>query len=85
MELLDLDTVSIYRLFETQENILLNALDLEHLEHIEKPAYLKCRGYYARALKDVGFLISEIMSNPDVTIKKSVKITELVEILKKSV
>ena len=68
-----------------QENILLNALDLEHLEHIEKPAYLKCRGYYARALKDVGFLISEIMSNPDVTIKKSVKITELVEILKKSV
>jgi len=68
-----------------QENVLLSRLDLEHLEHIEKPAYLKCRGYYARALKDVGVLISEIMSNPDVTIKKAPKIVELAEILKKSV
>lgn len=68
-----------------QENVLLNALDLEHLEHIEKPAYLKCRSYYARALKDVGVMLSEIMSNPDVTIKKAPKIVELAEILKKSV
>ena len=68
-----------------QENVLLNRLDLEHLEHIEKPAYIKCRGYYARALKDVGIMLSEIMSNPDVTIKKAPKIVELSEILKKSV
>jgi len=68
-----------------QENVLLNRLDLEHLEHIEKPAYIKCRGYYARALKDVGFMLSEIMNNPDVTIKKAPKIIELSEILKKSV
>jgi hypothetical protein len=68
-----------------QENVLLNRLDLEHLEHIEKPAYIKCRGYYARALKDVGVMLSEIMSNPDVTIKKAPKIVELAEILKKSV
>jgi hypothetical protein len=68
-----------------QENVLLNALDLEHLEHIEKPAYIKCRGYYVRGLKDVAGLIEGILNNPDVTIKKSVKITELVEILKKSV
>jgi hypothetical protein len=68
-----------------QENVLLNALDLEHLEHIEKPAYIKCRGYYVRALKEVGVLLSEIMSNPDVTIKKAPKIVELSEILKKSI
>lgn len=68
-----------------QENVLLNRLDLEHLEHLEKPAYLKCRSYYARALKDVGVMLFDIMNNPDVTIKKSVKITELAEILKKSV
>jgi len=69
----------------SQENVLLNRLDLEHMEHIEKPAYIKCRGYYVRALNEVGTLIDEIMNNPDVKIKKSVKITELSEILKKSV
>jgi len=68
-----------------QENVLLNRLDLEHLEHIKKPAYIKCRGYYVRGLKEVAMLIEGILNNPDVTIKKSVKITELVEILKKSV
>jgi hypothetical protein len=68
-----------------QENVFLNRLDLEHLEHVEKPAYLKCRGYYARALRDVGVMLSDIMSNTDVTIKKAPKITELAEILKKSI
>ncbi len=67
-----------------QENVILSRLDLEHLEHIEKPAYIKCRSYYVRALKEVGLLLSDIMNNPDVTIKKSVKIAELTEILKKS-
>jgi len=67
-----------------QDNILLNRLDLENVEHLEKPAYIKCRGYYVRGLKDVGDLIVHILNNPDVTIKKSVKLAELAEILKKS-
>jgi len=67
-----------------QENILLNRLDLENVDHLEKPAYIKCRGYYVRGLKDVGGLIIDILNNPDVTIKKSVKLAELAEILKKS-
>jgi len=67
-----------------QDNILLNRLDLENVEHLEKPAYIKCRGYYVRGLKDVGGLIIDILNNPDVTIKKSVKLAELAEILTKS-
>jgi len=67
-----------------QDNILLNRLDLENVDHLEKPAYIKCRGYYVRGLKDVGGLIIDILNNPDVTIKKSVKLSELAEILKKS-
>jgi len=67
------------------ENVLLNRLDLKNVQHIENPNYLKCRGYYVQGLIDVAELIEGILINPDVTIKKSVKITELVEILKKSV
>lgn len=67
-----------------QENVLLNRLDLENVEHLEKPAYQKCRSYYVRGLKEVAGLIEDILNNPDVTIKKSVKINELITILKKS-
>jgi len=67
-----------------QDNVLLNRLDLENVDHLEKPAYIKCRGYYVRGLKDVGGLIIDILNNTDVTIKKSVKLAELAEILKKS-
>jgi len=76
-------TASAYTL-PAQNNILLNRLDLENVEHLEKPAYIKCRGYYVRGLKDVAGLITDILNNPDVTIKKSVKLAELAEILKKS-
>jgi len=76
-------TASAYTL-PAQDNILLNRLDLENVDHLEKPAYIKCRGYYVRGLKDVGGLIIDILNNPDVTIKKSVKLAELAEILKKS-
>jgi len=76
-------TASAYNL-PAQDNILLNRLDLENVEHLEKPAYIKCRGYYVRGLKDVGGLIIDILNNQDVTIKKSVKLAELAEILKKS-
>jgi len=68
-----------------QENKLLCALDLEHLEHIEKPAYIKCRGYYVRGLKDVvkeiRFILNDATPNP---IKKSERIDILCGILEKS-
>lgn len=62
-------------------NTLLNKLDLEHAEHLEKPAYIKCRNYYIRGLNDVGVLLNEILVDTDVTVKKSVKIAELAKIL----
>lgn len=68
------------------ENTLLNALDLKNAEHLEKPAYIKCRGYYVQGLIDVAGLIEEILNdaapNP---IKKSERIANLCAILKKSV
>jgi len=68
-----------------QDNILLNRLDLENVEHLEKPAYIKCRGYYVRGLKDVAnsieFILNDAAPNP---IKKSERISVLCEILKKS-
>jgi hypothetical protein len=68
-----------------QENVLLNRIDLENVEHLEKPAYQKCRSYYVRGLKDVAGLIEGIMNDdtPN-TIKKSERITNLCVILKKS-
>lgn len=62
-------------------NTLLNKLDLEHAEHLEKPAYIKCRNYYIRGLNEVGVLLNDILIDTDVTVKKSVKIAELAKIL----
>jgi len=68
------------------ENKLLNALDLEHLEHVAKPAYIKCRGYYVRGLKEaaaeIEFILNDVAPN---TIKKSERIANLCVILKQSV
>jgi len=68
-----------------QDNILLNRLDLENVDHLEKPAYIKCRGYYVRGLKDVAnsieFILNDATPNP---IKKSERIAVLCEMLKKS-
>jgi len=67
------------------DNKLLNALDLEHLEHVAKPAYIKCRGYYVRGLidasKEIEFILNDVAPN---LIKKSERIANLCEILKKS-
>jgi len=68
-----------------QDNILLNRLDLENVDHLEKPAYIKCRGYYVRGLKDVAneieFILNDATPN---AVKKSERIAILCEILKKS-
>lgn len=69
-----------------QENKLLNRLDLENVEHLEKPAYIKCRGFYVRGLidtaKEIEFILNDATPN---TVKKSERISNLCEILKKSV
>ena len=69
-----------------QENKLLNALDLKNVEHLEKPAYIKCRVYYVQGLIDaaseIEFILKDETPNP---IKKSERISIFCEILKKSV
>lgn len=68
------------------ENELLNRLDLKNASHLENPNYLKCRGYYVQALKDVAgeieFILNDATPN---AVKKSERISILCEILKKSV
>lgn len=68
------------------ENTLLNALDLKNAEHLEKPAYIKCRGYYVQGLidtaKEIEFILNDNLPN---SVKKSERIANLCEILKKSV
>lgn len=68
------------------ENELLNKLDMENLEHLEKPAYIKCRGYYVRGLIDVANSIEFILNDQEPnTLKKSERIANLCAILKQSV
>jgi len=68
------------------ENTLLNALDLKNAEHLEKPAYIKCRGYYVQGLidtaKEIEFILNDNLPN---AVKKSERIANLCAILKKSV
>ena len=68
-----------------QENVLLNALDLKNVEHLEKPAYIKCRGYYVQALVDVAVMVDKILNDATPgALKKSEQISNLVTILKQS-
>lgn len=68
------------------ENTLLNALDLKNAEHLERPAYIKCRGYYVQGLidtaKEIEFILNDNLPN---AVKKSERIVNLCAILKKSV
>jgi len=68
-----------------ENNKLLNALDLKNAEHLEKPAYIKCRGYYVQGLIDVAneieFILNDATPNP---VKKSERIANLCVILKNS-
>jgi len=68
-----------------ENNKLLNALDLKNAEHLEKPAYIKCRGYYVQGLIDVAneieFILNDAAPNP---VNKSERISNLCVILKNS-
>jgi len=67
------------------DNEPLNRLDLENAEHLEKPAYIKCRGFFIRGMKELSAEIEFILNDttPN-TIKKSERIQNLLEIIKKS-
>ena len=60
-------------------NKLLNQLYLDHVSVVEEKQFQECAGYYAQALYDAGQEIQDILENPDVTIQKSVAITELIK------
>lgn len=66
------------------ENKLLNALDLEHAQHLENTNYIKCRNYYVRGLKDVATELNRILNDTDKTVKKSDQIISLAKILLES-
>jgi len=71
------------------DNEPLNRLDLENAEHLEKPAYIKCRSFFIRGMKELSAEIEFILndSTPNSTpnpIKKSERIQNLLEIIKKS-
>ena len=66
------------------ENVILNRLDLENVEHLEKPAYIKCRSYFVRGMKETAELFEAIMTNTDPNVKKPVEINKLIQILKNS-
>lgn len=67
------------------DNEPLNRLDLENAEHLEKPAYIKCRSFFIRGMKELSseieFILNDAAPNP---IKKSERIQNLLEIIKKS-
>ena len=68
------------------DNEPLNRLDLENAQHLENKNYLKCRSYFIRGMKelaaDVEFILND--ANPNPVPKKSDRIKNLLEIIKKS-
>ena len=67
------------------ENKLLNRLDLKNVDHLEKPAYIKCRGYYIQGLIDVANEVELILNdNSPNAGKKSDRLASLCQILKQS-
>lgn len=69
----------------TPENTILNRFDLDHVELIQaepiNPAFIKCRAYFVEGNRKVAEQIQSILDDTDVTVKKSVRITQLCEIL----
>ncbi len=67
------------------ENTILNRFDLDHVELIQaepiNPAFIKCRAYFVEGNRKVAEQIQSILNDTDVTVKKSVRITQLCEIL----
>lgn len=66
-------------------NKILNKFDLEHVSIISidpmPEAFVKCRAYLIEGAKLAALEIKSILTDPDVTVKKSVRIDELCEIL----
>lgn len=69
----------------SQENKILSKLDLENVEHIEKPAYIKCRSFFIRGMVDLANEVESIINdNSPNPIKKSDRIMNLCAIVKNS-
>lgn len=69
----------------TAENTILNRFDLDHIDLIQaepmNPAFIKCRAYFVEGNRKVAEQLKLIMEDTDVTVKKSVRITELYNII----
>jgi len=69
----------------TAENTILNRFDLDHIDLIQaepmNPAFIKCRAYFVEGNRKVAEQIQSILDDTDVTVKKSVRITQLCETL----
>jgi hypothetical protein len=69
------------------ENKLLNKFDMDHASIVSMnpipPAYIKCRAYAKYGMLLVAQEIEHIMADPDQRVKKSVRIMELCEIIKR--
>lgn len=67
-------------------NVILNKFDLNHVDVIQKTpipeAFIKCRAYFIEGARQTALQIEDILNDTDVTVKKSVRIAELCEILK---
>lgn len=66
----------------SEENVWLNKLDMENLQAIENPNYLKARAYFIRGTKDVAQSIQDILNAPTQEgVKKSEQIANLCHII----
>ena len=69
----------------TAENTILNRFDLDHIDLIQaepmNPAFIKCRAYFVEGNRKVAEQLKLIMEDTDVSVKKSVRITELYNII----
>ncbi len=62
------------------DNKLMNEMDLQNVDHLEKPAYIKCRSYYAKGLVDAALEIERILNEGG----KKPEVVAFLEIIKKS-
>jgi len=71
------------------DNKIVNNFDMQHLGLISEnpinPNFIKCRAYFIEGTKQVAAEIEAILNDPDVTVKKSVRIANLVAVLKSTV
>lgn len=66
----------------SEENVWLNKLDMENLQAIENPNYLKARAYFIRGTKDVAQSIHDILNAPTQEgVKKSDLIAKICSVI----